>query len=183
MKRKPITEYTRQKMRISHLGNKHSEEHKHQMSLIAKAKGFGKWMKGKKISEETRAKMSLSQIGRKNSEQHNINIGLGKVGKPNINLRGVNHHHWKGGITRTTKAIRTSLEYKNWRRFVFERDGYTCLSCGIRGNQTGGYLQAHHIQPFSVFPEYRFDVSNGITLCLECHKETDSFAGRGLTRK
>ncbi len=34
-----------------------SEEHKNKLSIIAKNKGFGRWMKGKKLSEETKTKI------------------------------------------------------------------------------------------------------------------------------
>lgn len=63
-------------------------------------------------------------------------------------------------------AIRRSGEYNNWRRLVFERDEYTCQSCG----QHGGILNAHHIKPFSKFPDLRLDINNGITLCKDCHR-------------
>jgi 5-methylcytosine-specific restriction endonuclease McrA len=33
------------------------------------------------------------------------------------------------------------------------------------------YLQAHHRKPFAEYPNFRYDVSNGITLCKDCHKE------------
>lgn len=61
---------------------------------------------------------------------------------------------------------RRSEEYKNWRRSVFERDNYTCRSCGARGCR----LNAHHIKAYAFFPDLRYEVTNGLTLCEICHK-------------
>lgn len=59
--------------------------------------------------------------------------------------------------------------YQAWRRQVFTRDRYTCQRCG----QYGGHLEAHHVEPWRDFPERRFDVNNGQTLCYECHVMVD----------
>lgn len=94
---------------------------------------------------------------------------------------GSQSHFWKGGITPMNKVIRQSYEYKLWREAVFKRDNYTCVWCGFKG-----YVQADHIKPFALYPELRFAIDNGRTLCVPCHKTTDTFAGRtksGVTFK
>lgn len=87
---------------------------------------------------------------------------------------GVNHYNWKGGITPVNKKIRMSSEYKLWRKAVFERDNYTCQKCNVRGV----YLEANHDLPFSLFPDLRFEVLNGETLCKSCHSLTPTYKGR-----
>ena len=84
---------------------------------------------------------------------------------------GENHWNWKGGTSKERERIKQSSEYKEWRRLVFERDQYTCQHCGARGKT----LNAHHVLPFSENKSERFSVSNGITLCVECHKKTESY--------
>ncbi len=71
------------------------------------------------------------------------------------------------------QKIRKSERYKEWRRKVFQRDGYTCRKCG----QTGGYLNAHHIKSFARYKKLRFRVDNGITLCKECHNKFHAIYG------
>ena len=75
------------------------------------------------------------------------------------------HWNYKGGISTENKIIRNSTSSKIWREKVFERDKYTCNHCSERG----GTLNAHHIKPFATFPELRFELSNGLTLCNKCH--------------
>lgn len=89
-------------------------------------------------------------------------------------LMGSNNGAWKGGIYPMHKMIRESLEYKDWRKMVFQRDYYRCQICGIGDN-----LHAHHVKPFNNNRELRFDINNGQTLCDKCHKITHSkFGGK-----
>lgn len=68
---------------------------------------------------------------------------------------------------RSVQDIRNSAEYAEWRRRVYERDNYTCQHCG----QVGGELNAHHIKPFAKYEKLMVTLSNGLTLCVECHRE------------
>lgn len=98
----------------------------------------------------------------------------------NKNLKGYRagelNNNWKGGITPAQDRARKSLDYKQWRKAVLKKDNYVCRDCGKRG----GRLQAHHLKPFSLYPELRFSVENGIALCVECHRKTDTWGARVL---
>lgn len=102
-----------------------------------------------------------------------------KGNAPMFGRRGAKHPRWKGGTTELAKIIKQSFDYRNWRTTVFRRDSYICQKCGKKG----GELHAHHIKTFALFPELRCEVSNGVTLCADCHRETETYAGRGLKRK
>jgi 5-methylcytosine-specific restriction endonuclease McrA len=90
-------------------------------------------------------------------------------------INGEHHPNWQGGITPINYRIRGTKKYREWRNAVFKRDNYICQDCGY---SKGRILEAHHIKPFSLFPEQRFDVENGTTLCIPCHKKTDTWGGK-----
>ena len=176
----PVSEESKEKMRKSHLGQL-------------------PWNTGKHIHEETKKKISESnklQIrlglrkipsfkGGHHTESAKQRISQGNKGKKDTKEtmlkriasrpRGANHHWWKGGITPTNIKIRMSFEYKLWRTAVFTRDNFTCIWCG----QKSGKLNADHIKRFSDYPELRFAIDNGRTLCIECHKKTNTFGRYG----
>lgn len=119
-------------------------------------KGYKKLI-GRKRPDEVKDKMKQTMF-KKGSTPWNKD-------KPFYQLRGSRHPLWKGGITMEIKKIRNSLEFKLWRKAIFERDEYTCIWC----NKKGGVLNADHIQLFSTHPELRFAIDNGRTLCKPCH--------------
>jgi len=71
---------------------------------------------------------------------------------------------WEGGITEVSDKIRHSDEYIKWRNACGTRDKITCQFCGKHKQ-----LVVHHIKTFKKYPELRFSVKNGITLCRACH--------------
>mgnify|MGYP001586297202 CR=1 FL=1 len=79
--------------------------------------------------------------------------------------RGPDSHLWRGGITPEDIKQRGNIQYRKWRIAVYERDKFTCQRCG----QIHGHLHAHHIVYWSMNPSLRFDISNGLTVCINCH--------------
>jgi hypothetical protein len=86
--------------------------------------------------------------------------------KESDSFKGENNPNWRGGTTSETAKIRHSEEYQAWRTSVFERDNYTCVKCGKRG---GPLVADHYPLPFYKYPESRFDIDNGRTLCGDCN--------------
>jgi len=64
-----------------------------------------------------------------------------------------------------SEQIRQSIEYKEWRIAVWSRDKNLCKVCKTRQK----VMVAHHLDGFNIFPEKRFDVDNGVTLCDRHH--------------
>lgn len=81
--------------------------------------------------------------------------------------RGAKHYRWKGGVGSERKRLMQQKDYVLWRTAVFVRDDYTCQSC----TQRGGVLQADHIKPWALYPDLRYAIDNGRTLCVPCHKQ------------
>lgn len=161
--------------------------------------------KGTKHSEETRRKMQIKAVGRIPPNRKGAKMPTEVVeklrilfrGKPrngdpvswkhtsetrkkmSISRKGAKAYQWKGGVTPINERIRKSFEYSEWRNSVFERDDYTCQECGLTsGNGRAVVLHADHIKPFALYPELRFDLNNGRTLCVDCHRRTDTYGYR-----
>lgn len=126
------------------------------------------WNKGRRWSKEERQKIADSLPKR--------------FGKDSAN--------WRGGTTKLGQLIRSCSKNLEWRRKVFIRDNWTCVHCG-RKRKPGDRVEIHadHIKPFYlILHENKIQnlqqalacrelwrISNGRTLCLECHRETDTY--------
>jgi len=149
----------------------------------------GKFKKGGKLSKEHKEKLRQSKLGnptkywlgKKRKDMIGNKRGFIKglapwnKGKKFPQISGEKHWNWKGGIS---PRMLNTPEYKLWRKAVFERDDYTCQFCG----QRGGNLEADHIKPWALYPELRFAIDNGRTLCKDCHKTTFRFFSNRYTK-
>ena len=125
------------------------------------------WLKQRFCSKSCALKGNIRTVGKNTGEQN---------------------PSWKGGITSLNHGIRSSYPMSEWRKKVFSRDGYSCVLCGARGVD----IHADHIQAFSLLLKRHgirsveqalickelWDIHNGRTLCVPCHKKTDNYAGR-----
>ena len=75
-----------------------------------------------------------------------------------------------------SRPERHTPEYKAWRNKVYQLDNWTCVLCGAKGN-----LEAHHISPWATNPEKRYMVSNGVSLCQDCHDTVNGYEEKYAT--
>lgn len=179
-------------------GRKHSKETKEKMSktrikLIQEGK-IKLWNKGlnykqlKPTSIKTKENISKRLTGRKLSKTHIENLKKSHKGQKAWNkgvvglFTGEKSSNWKGGKTKIRLLIPSLAQYRAWRSKIFERDNWTCQTCHKRGC----YLEAHHIKRLSVLIDQNnlktskdciscdelWDISNGVTLCKDCHNLT-----------
>lgn len=178
-------ETLRQNQKKTWFGRKVTEEHRKNLSLSHMGKrpsrpfkrGHTPWNAGK---SETKVERVCVQCKTNFTPKYYHRVAkVCSIPCRNALNSGPRNKMWRGGITSESELIRKSLKYVSWRKSVMERDNFTCLECG----QYGGQLQVDHIKPFALYPELRFDQSNGRTLCKGCHFKTDTWGGRVLSSR
>jgi len=106
--------------------------------------------------------------------------------------RGKNHPMWKGGISGLNTRIRSLPENRQWIKQCMYRDDYVCQQCGVESKRQN--LQVHHIKSLACIIrennistleqaqqcEELWDMTNGVTLCKDCHKLTTNYCNKKL---
>ena len=150
-------------------------------SIASQLRGKPSWNKGIKCSEETKKKISERMKDRTpwNKGKKRLQVAWNK-GKSATWAIGEKNVNWRGGVERQKelRKIRCSAEYTIWRCKVLVRDNFTCILC-----KTYPSVIADHIKSFSNFPELRFDVDNGRTVCKKCHIKLPTNAVLHLSRE
>jgi len=152
------------------------------------------WKIGRKRSIESVEKQNKTRIlkygdnipgsfkkGQKSWNQGK-HVGDGKDHRIHV-PKGKTHGMYIDGRTSLRHKLLYMPEYKKWRKFIFERDKYTCQNCYAKSSKDNPiYLEAHHVKPVIILREHNintidrartckelWDTNNGITLCEKCH--------------
>lgn len=133
---------------------------------------------GKKFQKRSPARTKESRFcGYSCSGKFHISQRVSKLNSPEANLKKSlkldAHPRWKPD--RKMARGRPSPERRIFKESVLSRDGRKCLWCGSTKD-----LIADHIKPYAIYPELRWDINNGRTLCQTCHRKTDTY---GLSPK
>ncbi len=125
------------------------------------------WNKGKKgvmpkvWNKGTKGIMKANKTSIKKGQRLSIDTEFKK---------GEKHYRWitdreKVSKSRTKETL-CGTEYKEWRLSIYERDNFKCR---LLNEECTGKIQAHHIFNWVDYPELRFIINNGITLCHVHH--------------
>lgn len=179
---KPLSEETRRRMSEAQILAK-SQRTPEQKAATFQAMSAA--IRGRKQSSEWIEKVRTAITGRKLSDEHRKTLSLVRKGvsygprsaEQNVKLSGPNHWNWQGGRPQD----RGGYLNLNWKRAVHKRDNHTCQMCGIP-NLSGRNQQADHIQSWRDFPDLRFELSNGRTLCGPCHAKRSGPQVRDMIR-
>ena len=129
------------------LGNKNALGHAYSPTKETLLKITSK-TRGQKRSDATREKMRQAALRRVKEGRHNFH-------NPNRDLVSV--------------GKRNDGTYLEWSRAIKRRDGRRCK---LKDDTCSKKVVAHHIKGWASYPELRYELSNGITLCTGHHPRT-----------
>ena len=146
-------------------------------------KGHTLWKHPNSIKTQFKKGTSV-RVGMKHSPESILKMSESRKGK----AMGAANGSYKHGATPFLIKLKRLTEYKTWQIDVFKRDDYTCRDCGHRG----GDLTAHHLTAFAFLVRILsvrtiedarnciglWNIRNGLTLCIPCHKKTPNFSWR-----
>jgi len=154
---------------ICHYCSIHSEEHRLKLTGENNPK-FGKTLE--ELYGEEKAKELKENMKKPKSEETKKKISIsisGKIGQAAPN--------WNPNLTAEERAERkenrnNDPEFVKWSIKIKERDNFKCVIPGCNNHD----LESHHLDNWNDFPDKRYDLDNGVTLCLEHHKSANGYS-------
>lgn len=130
-----------------------------------------------KLTEKNKTANENKKTGKFISCQNCLNlfyVTKKKIGTNKFCCRKCFLDYKKSERYKNNQEWREYPEYGVWRKFVYERDYWKCVVCSSKIK-----INAHHILEGRDYPDARFLVENGITLCekhhIMLHKKPRSF--------
>ena len=120
---------------------------------------WNKGLKGFQVSWNKGLKTGNKLLGKHWKIKDTSKMSLSKMGEK----------HWRWIKDRTKikrQTERNNPNDKQWKYQVYKRDYFKCK---INNNSCSGRIEAHHILSWKDYPELRFNINNGITLCQFHH--------------
>lgn len=85
-----------------------------------------------------------------------------------LHATGENHRNFNSNLTIEDRQGRDYIiANKEWSRSIMNKDGFKCQICEYKGKK----LVAHHLDGYHWCNKRRLDMTNGVTLCYNCHKD------------
>ena len=100
--------------------------------------------------------------------------GIEKANQLKEKISGENSPNRNPNLTDEEREFDRSLdpEYKEWSYKIKERDNFKCVIPGCNNHD----LESHHLDNWNDFPDSRYDIDNGVTLCEEHHTSANGYS-------
>lgn len=164
VKRGPMPEWHRLKLRGKrpnvipwNKGIKATKEEAERLRSLAIGNSF---RRGIKNTPETLKRISIAHKGKKLTEEHKAKIRAA--------CKGDKCYKWIKDRNLLKKSEKKHLDsrYREWSLGVKNRDKWLCR---FKNRDCSGRLESHHIFSWREYPELRYAINNGITLCHAHH--------------
>lgn len=130
---------------------------------IAKELGCSNRTVGQWLARHNIERRSVgSEMGHKRNDPEEVRIKMREAKREKF--IGAGNPNWRGGIA-LKDPERNRYRSKMWVKAVKDRDGWKCTTCS-----SADRLHAHHIKRWVDYPELRYEIDNGVTLCHDCHE-------------
>ena len=91
--------------------------------------------------------------------------------KNGFRYEGKNHPNFRKFARRRLPNRKRTVWF---RREVLKRDNKTCQVC-LKKEGKNLKLVAHHIKTVKDYPDLRFEIDNGLTVCVPCHADIHGY--------